>query len=245
MTKLVTLDRTAHRNLRVVDELALSVCKDLTMCAVSLNEISRLVLEYPIVFVRNNDSGEFACVALFGASPEKNLYWRGDRWDSHTVPMNVGRQPFFVSLSGPTDNATAGQQAITCIDLDNPGVQEAAGEPLFDSAGEFSPYLRHKMRLLGELIEGEAHTRQFITKMGELGLIHPIQLELKLPGGEPRKFSGLYSIDERKLKGLEASTVSSLNSNGYLHAMYAMLSSLGHLQILARRAALAERSTQP
>ena len=29
----------------------------------------------------------------------------------------------------------------------------------------------------------------------------------------------------------------SCNGLGYLHAMYAMLSSLGHLQILARRAA--------
>src|SRR4051812_21173126 len=52
MPNLVNLDRVAHRNFRVVEEQAFSVCKDLTMCPVSLNEIMRLVIEYPIVFTK-------------------------------------------------------------------------------------------------------------------------------------------------------------------------------------------------
>ena len=55
---------------------------------------------------------------------------------------------------------------------------------------------------------------------------------------QPRKISGLYSIDEKKLRALDAATLAELHAAGYLHAMYAMLSSLGHLQILARRGAL-------
>src|SRR6476659_9079618 len=129
MTNLVNLDRVAHRNLRVAEEQAFSVCKDLTSCAVSLNEIARLVVEYPIVFAKNNESGEYVCIALFGVSPEKNLYWENDRWNSHTVPMNVGRQPFFVALSESSGGEAATQQAVTCIDLDNPGVQATNGEP--------------------------------------------------------------------------------------------------------------------
>jgi hypothetical protein len=242
MTNLVNLDRVAHRNLRVVEEQAFSVCKDLTMCMVSLNEIARLVVEYPIVFTKNSDNNEYVCVALFGISPDKNLYWQNGRWASFTVPLNVGRQPFFVTFpeSGGADPAT--QQAITCIDLDNPGVQAINGEALFDDTGEYSPYLRHKMNLLGELIDGERRSRMFTEKAAELGLIHPIQLELKVPGAEPRKFSGLYSIDERKLRSLDAAAVADLNSSGYLHAMHAMISSLGHLQILARRASAAMRA---
>src|SRR5437762_234256 len=114
MTNLVNLDRAAHRNLRVVEEQAFSIFKDITSCAVSLNEIARLVVEYPIVFARNDENGEYVCIALFGISPEKNLYWEDGHWNSHTVPMNVGRQPFFVSLSPGGDPET--QQAITCID---------------------------------------------------------------------------------------------------------------------------------
>lgn len=237
MPNLVNLDRVAHRNLRVVEEQAFSVCKDLTTCAVSLSEIPRLVVEYPIVFAQNSANGEYVCVALFGISPEKNLYWENDRWNSHTVPMNVGRQPFFVTLASPPAEGSQTQpQAIACIDLDNPGVQSTNGEPLFDNAGEYSPYLRHKMNLLAELVDGEQRSRSFTAKAAELGLIHPIQLELKVPGAETRKFTGLFSIDERKLRTLDSATLSDLNSSGYLHAMYAMLSSLGHIQILARRA---------
>lgn len=237
MTNLVGLDRVAHRNLRVVEEQAFAVCKDMTMCAVSLNEIARLVIEYPIVFTRASENDDFLCVALFGISPEKNLFWRNGRWDSFSVPMNIGRQPFFVGVA-PAQNpdGTAGQQLVTFIDLENPGVQAEAGEPLFDSAGEYSPYLRHKMNMLTELVDGEKRSQAFVKKAVDFGLIHPIQLELKIGGGETRKVTGLFSIDERKLRSLDAAAVEDLNSSGYLHAMYAMLSSLGHLQILARRA---------
>jgi len=242
MPNLVNLDRVAHRNLRVVEEEAFSVCKDLTMCPVSLNEIARLVVEYPIVFTKAAENGDYICVALLGISPDRNLYWQNGRWNSYMVPLNVGRQPFFVALSGPSGAATATQQAITCIDLDNPGVQAIDGEPLFDANGEYTPYLQHKMKLLAELVDGERRSRLFTEKAAELGLIHPIQLELRMPGAETRKFSGLYSIDERKLRALEAAVAAELNSNGYLHAMHAMISSLGHLQILARRASAAIRA---
>jgi hypothetical protein len=239
MPNLVNLDRVAHRNLRVVEEQAFSVCKDLTMCPVSLNEIARLVAEYPIVFTKTAENGDYVCVALLGISPDRNLYWQNGRWNSFMVPLNVGRQPFFVALSqSPTGGDPASRQAITCIDLDNPGVQTTDGEALFDAHGEFTPYLQHKMKLLAELVDGERRSRLFTEKLVELGLIHAIQLELKMPGAETRKFSGLYSIDERKLRALDAPNVADLNSSGYLHAMYAMLSSLGHLQILARRASI-------
>ena len=239
MTNLVNLDRVAHRNLRVVEEQALSACKDITMCAVSLNEIARLVVEYPIVFTRNAEAGDFICVTLFGISPDKNLYWRDGRWDSVSVPHNVGRQPFFVARADQPGAEQGRQELITCIDLDNPGVQAINGEALFDDAGEYTPYLSHKMKLLAELIDGERRSQAFAKKAQDLGLIHPIQLEIKVPGNETRKISGLYSIDERQLRALDAPAVAELNASGYLHAMYAMISSLGHLQILARRAVTA------
>lgn len=237
MTNLVNLDRNIHQNLRVRDEQAFASCKDVTMCAVVLNEIARLVIEYPIVFTKNGETGQFVCVALFGVDPDRNLFWRNGRWDSFCVPLNVGRQPFFVGLADKRADGTDTKELVTCIDLDNPGVQQTEGEPLFDAAGNQSAYLQHKMTLLAELVDGEVKSREFTKKLTELELIHPIQLELKSPGQQSRKITGLYSIDERKLRTLDIAVVAELNTRGYLHAMYAMLSSLGHLQILARRSA--------
>jgi hypothetical protein len=237
MANVVNLDRNIHQHLRVREEQAFSACKDVTMCTVVLNEIARLVIEYPIVFTKNGDTGKFVCVALFGVDPDRNLFWRNGRWDSYCVPLNVGRQPFFVGLADNPAGGADAKELVTCIDLDNAGVQQTEGEPLFDAAGNQTPYLRHKLALLAELVDGEVRSREFTEKLVELELIHPIQLELKAPNREPRKISGLFSIDERKLRTLDVAVVTDLNTRGYLHAMYAMLSSLGHLQILARRGA--------
>jgi len=239
MPNLANLDRATHKNLRVQEEQAFGACKEITMCAVVLNEIPRLVIEYPLAFTRHGDTGQYICVALFGVDPDRNLYWKDERWNSVTVPLNVGRQPFFVAMA---DNPAAGEGAkglVTCIDLENPGVQTSAGEPLFDANGSETPYLRHKLALLAELLDGEQKTRAFADRLAALDLLQGIQLELKSPNQPPRKISGLYSIDENKLRSLDTSTLAELHGAGYLHAMFAMLSSLRHLQILARRAAAA------
>ena len=53
MTKLASLDRVVHQKLRVRDDLAHSVCRGITMCSVSLGEIPRLVIEYPLAFTKH------------------------------------------------------------------------------------------------------------------------------------------------------------------------------------------------
>ena len=233
MPKLANLDRVVHQKLRVRDDVARSVCRGITMCAVALGEIPRLVIEYPLAFSMNPETGEYVCVVLFGVDPSQNLFWRDDRWNSDLLPLNVARQPLAVA---PTA-VEGGPGLAPCIDIENPGVQEAAGERLFDDEGKETPYLRYKLSVLRELVEGEQHARRFAARLAELALIRPIQIELKAPGSEPRKVTGLHSIDEPKLRALDAATLAELDANGYLHAMYAMLSSLAHLQILARRAA--------
>jgi hypothetical protein len=235
MANLVNLDRALHQNLRVNQEVAFSACKDITMCAVTPTEIPRLVLEYPVVFTKHGDTGQYLCVALFGVDPQKNLFWQGDRWRSFVLPLNVGRQPFFVGI-GNNPETGAQQKLVTCIDLDNPGVQEDVGEPLFEAEGMETPYLQHKMKTLAELIEGESRARIFTERMVALDLIRAIQLELKAPGGASRQIGGLHSLDEAKMRALGADVLTELNTKGYLHVMHAMLLSLGQLPILARRA---------
>jgi hypothetical protein len=234
--KLANLDRVAHRQLRVLEERAFASCKDVTMCAVTLSEIPRLVVEYPIAFTKSSESGPLIPVALFGVNPEQNLYWRDDRWNSITVPLNIGRQPFFVGLADKPAGAAGEKGLVPCIDLENPGVQDSAGEALFDASGAETPYLRHKLALLAELVDSEQKTQGFVEKLTALELIQPIQLELKSPDSPSRKISGLHSIEEKKLRALDGAALAEMNGLGYLHAIHAMLSSLGHLQILARRA---------
>lgn len=206
------------------------------MCAISPTEIPRLILEYPVVFTQHGETKEFLLVSLFGVDPQRNLFWREEKWQSFAVPLNVGRQPFFLEARSNTENAETTQRLVACIDLDNPGVQESTGERLFDEEGNETPYLKHKMSVLSELVDGERRGRAFTDRINALGLIKPVQLELKEPGAAPRKIGGLFSIDELKLRALPSETIVELNSNGYLHVIHAMLLSLGQFAILARRA---------
>jgi SapC len=242
MTNLANLDRNAHQKLRINDARALSVFSNLNMCPVVPTEIARLVIEYPIAFAKNGDSGQYICVAVFGLDVGQNLYFRDGNWTSFTVPLNVGRQPFYVGVTENPAGGAGAKNLITCIDLENPGVSENEGEPLFDASAVETPYLRHKLAQLNELVDADERARDFTEKVASLGLIHAIQLDIKVAGSEPRKVGGLHSIDEKKLRELDAATLADLNSRGYLHAMYAMLSSLGHLSILARRSIAAAGS---
>jgi hypothetical protein len=239
MPKLENLDRTVHKNVRVDEEASFEVCKNISMCAVGLREIPRLVVEYPIAFTRNENSDQFVCVALFGCEPTENVFWHEGSWDSMLVPLNIGRQPFNVTVA---DNPLAGagqKELVSCIDVENPAVQSDRGEPLFDAAGAETPYLRHKLSLLLELVDDERRSREFTDHVAKLGLIRPFQLEFKPAGqgAQTRKITGLHTIDEDKLRALDGATLADLNSRGYLHAIYAILSSLGQLQVLARRGA--------
>lgn len=234
--KLANLDRVAHQHVRVIEERAFSACKNVTMCGVTLNEIPRLVIEYPIAFIKGNEGESLAPVALFGVEPDQNLYWRDDRWNSVSVPLNIGRLPFSVSVADNPAGGAGAKTLVPCIDLENPGVQHAGGEALFDAGGLETPYLRHKLGSVAELVDGEQRTRSFVEKLVALELIQPIQIELTSPNRQPRKITGLHSIDEKKLRALDAAALAELNGLGYLYAMHAMISSLRHLQILARRA---------
>jgi hypothetical protein len=214
-----------------------------TICPVLLTEIPRLVVEYPIAFTRSSETGKLICVALFGVDPHENLYWRDERWNAVSLPLNIARQPFFVAVSDVAPGAGESKSLITCIDVDNPAVQEREGERLFEDTGKESAFLRHKLSILSELVGGEQATQEFISRLEELGLIRPFQLEFRSGAATPRKISGLQSVDEQKLRALDATTLADFNARGYLHAIYAMLSSLGHLQILAGRSARLRGST--
>lgn len=236
MPNLQKLDREIHKNLRVQEEASFSVCRELTMCQITVSEIPRLALEYPLAFTRAGNSGGFVCVALFGIDPSRNLFWRDGRWECEFMPLNVARQPFDIGLSDAPATPEGTRELVPCIDMDNPGVQESSGERLFDDEGKGTQYLQFKLGMLSEFFAGEQRTRQFVERLVALELIRPIQVELKAPGAETRKFSGLFSIDEQKLRGLEAATLAELNASGQLQVIHTMLSSLARLQILARRA---------
>ena len=224
MNRLTALNSAAHRNVRVNQQQVLAQAAQLNMVPVVLGEFLKLCVQYPIVLTKNGATGQFTCVALFGFDKTENLFWKDDRWDAIYVPLQIGRQPFFL-----------GNEAVVCIDSQHPAVQQANGEALFDEQGAETAYLQQAKQMLAALLDGQERTNQFIRKLLALELLRPMRLEIEFANRGKQRIEGLYTVDEERLKTLAAETIAELHSLEYLAPIYTMLASLGHIYSLVQR----------
>ena len=114
----------------------------------------------------------------------------------------------------------------------NTRVQESSGERLFDEAGNSTAFMQEINSMLSTLMNGIVRTQAFIQTLAEYDLIESIQLSVNFIGEEQKRFDGIYTINEDKLKSLTAAQVCELNNKGYLQACYLLLASMGHVQKL-------------
>ena len=232
MAHLVALDNTAHRQVRVDSGRVEAAAAALNMVPVVLSEFLKLVVQYPIAFTKDKDTGRFACVALFGFHDNENLFVDADKWDAIYVPLQVSRQPFF--LGKAADKPGEDDHFVVCIDIEHAGIG-GDGERIFDADGQETAYLEEAKGRLAELLGGEAPTRQFIDTLLHLKLLVPMQLEITFENGETTQIQGLYTIDDARLEHLDGETITGLHAQGFLGPVYTMLASLGHVYAMIDR----------
>ncbi|GGX89582.1 SapC family protein [Pseudoduganella dura] len=232
MAHLVSLDNTAHRQIRVDKGRVEAAGAALNMVPVVLSEFLKLVVQYPIAFTKDKDTGRFACVALFGFHDSENLFVDDGRWDAIYVPLQVSRQPFFLAQAG--NPATEDEHFVVCIDIEHASIG-AGGERIFDTDGQETPCLEEANGRLAELLNGEEPTRQFIDALVHLKLLVPMQLEITFGNGETTQVQGLYTIDDARLKQLDGGAIARLHAQGFLGPLHTMLASLGHVYAMIDR----------
>ena len=226
MAHLVALDNTAHRQVRVHGERVEAAGAALNMVPVVLSEFGKLVVQYPIAFTKDKDTGRFACVALLGFHDGENLFVDDGRWNAIYVPSQVSRQPFFLGK--------ANEDYVVCLDVEHPGI-DSDGERIFDDDGRETACLEEAKARLAELLNGEAPTRHFIDTLVHLKLLVPMQLEITFGNGDTTQVQGLYTVDEARLEGLDGDVVATLHAQGLLGPVYTMLASLGHVYAMIDR----------
>lgn len=224
MSKLVALSRQTHQNIHIDAHQVERQAAELHMVPVVLPEFRKLVVQYPIVFSKNSDTGQFMCSALLGFEQGENLFWQQDGWQGIYVPLQVSRQPFFLGQ----DDTTTQQDPVLCINEAHPAVG-GSGDALFDNKGQASAFLQNKQRDLMTLLQGEPLTAEFIATLLEMQLFTAMSLEIKFADDSSTKINGLYTIDEDKLNELSPQSLSQLQQSGYLAAIYAMVHSTGQI----------------
>lgn len=227
MANLVALDNKIHKALRVDTKLAEAEGAEMHLVPVVINEFLKLVVQYPIVFTKNGDTGQFMCSALMGLEEGENLFYEQGEWQGIYVPLQFSRQPFF--LGQGESNSSSEQNFVVCINNEHPSLSEEKGEALFNENGEATAYLENQQNRLVQLLQGEQQTQAFIKTLIDMNLLTSISLDIKFVDDSTHKVNGLYSIDEEKLEKLNNEQLIQLKDQGYLNPIYTMLASTGQI----------------
>jgi hypothetical protein len=232
MARLELLNNVAHKDLRVVMRFGPQFGDDIGLVPAVPTEYAEMQREYPIFFRKERGSGEYQSVALLGFEGKENLYLAGDRWNAVYLPGAVAKGPFLIGFQEQTINGERRRQPVIHVDLDHPRVSFSEGEPVFLPHGGHSPYLEHVITVLRGLRDGTEGGKAMFAAFDALGLIQPVNLDVKLDDSHAVNVTGLMGIDRDRLLALDAASLHGLNRSGYLEGAYLVLASMQNMRRL-------------
>ncbi|MDP5032786.1 MAG: SapC family protein [Paraglaciecola sp.] len=230
MADIIAVNIQLHKNIKVNRQKAEEAIADQHMLPVVVSEFLKLVVEFPILMSKNQETGHFVCIALLGFEHGENLFWNKARFNSLYSPLNVARHPFFV---GGYDERE--KQRVIDIDQDSHSISPNDGEALFTQDNRPSHYLLEIKQILAELLKGEIHTQAYIKSLVKHDLLMPLKLDITFADKSQRQIKGLYSIDEEKLNSISIEVLNELKHAGYLQYIYTQIASLGQIYALIER----------
>ncbi|MES2605655.1 MAG: SapC family protein [Pseudomonadota bacterium] len=229
-----TVSHAKHAKLRLKPNADWGHAKGTHLAGITLSELSATAGNFPIVFIRTPDNKNYHPVAMLGLRPGENHYYNADGWDSTYVPLMIQRHPFLIGFddSKPEDS----RELTACVNRNSPFLSENADEgiALFKEDGGETDLLLTVHRLLKDIFDSERLTEQFTTKLMELDLFSPFELILQPQNAEPRKVTGMYTINENKMRALTPEQVQELHKLDFLPPAYIMMGSLYQLNTLLK-----------
>ncbi len=232
MTRPVALDNVAHHDLKVALRHGATFGDAVNQLPLFPSEFEDAQRDFPILFRRAEAEG-LQAVALLGLDRDENLFLDGDRWTSRHVPLIAQRGPFLIGLPG--DGAAPESGATVQVDLDDPRVGAADGEPLFLPHGGNSRYLDHVGRVLGAIYAGMERGPAMVAAFEAQGLLEPVALELMLDDETRYVIRDYLRVSPERLAALNAGALDALNRGGHLGPAFLLAASIGNFQRLIER----------
>jgi hypothetical protein len=232
MPRPVALDNVAHADLRVALRHGAAHGDAVNQALLFPTEFAEAQREFPILFRRDPQEG-LQAVALLGLDRDENLFLDGDRWISRHIPLILQRGPFLIGL------AEDGAAPTIQIDLDDPRVGAADGEPLFLPHGGQTRYLDHIGKMLAAIHVGMGDAAPLYAAFDALGLIQPVALELMLDDERRYVIHDHEVLSVEKLAALGPDALDQLNRAGHLGTAFLLAASLGNMARLIERKSLA------
>ncbi|MFP4209090.1 MAG: SapC family protein [Wenzhouxiangella sp.] len=229
------LDNIRHKDLRIDRRPGPGRGFDVQLARVFPVELGALQAEYPLFLTRNAASGHFDLVALLGLEAGENLYLGEGEWLARIQPLSIERQPFLIGFQPDQDPGGAAPMPVIHIDMDHPAVSDSVGEPVFLPHGGDSPLLERMNTVLATIHAGHQASESFSRLLVGLDLVESLDLEVELNDGSRRGLTGLYTINEQRLAGLDGDSLATLHRQGCLQHVYMLLASMPQLAVLIER----------
>jgi len=221
MSNITALNNELHRDIRIKRSNDFSRFSQQHLVPITVQDFTALASEFPIIFVKNAETGQFTPVAMMGIKEGVNLYCQETTYPAAVFPKGFLNAPLSLAkLNKDSDDATV------LIDLDSPLIDEQ-GEALFNEAGEktkfFESYSQHLLDVAEFTIQTQAITQFFANE--KLFVQQTLTVTVDKQGGK-QSISGAYIINEEALNALDDSRFIELKTKGLLPLIYAHLNSL-------------------
>lgn len=207
------IEQTRHQGLLIGDGLAIKDLTALGHMQIACAEITAAAGDFPLVFLKDAQTGQFRLVALMAFDGRRNLFVSDRGWHATYLPRAIQRQPF-AWVAG-----TDGRLGLA-IDVDHPRVGDPEGSPLFDPVGAESAFLMARRQSMAQMLDDAQETEAAIAAWAGLGLIQPFPIALLHAGGQQERIEGLYTISGARLSALSDGDALTLYRSGRLAMAY-------------------------
>jgi len=205
-----------------------------------LQEFYGLAAEFPLVFVRNSESGDFIPVAMMSLTRGRNLYCQTPEWSHPALPTGFTLPPLSL-LSVRQDS----KEIVVGIDEDSPSLSDSSGTPLFDANGEYTADLQQRIDNIITITRQLFQARELCQLLAEKRLFRTETLRLQLSETTRRyEVEGVYMVDTEVLGGLSDQEFLELRQRDLLPVIYAHLVSLHQFGRLLRLQSAADSAKE-
>lgn len=231
MATIKAINSSAHSNVKIKSNPSFIQSKNKHFAPVVVQEFISASKEFPIVFIKDAETGRFNAVVLLGLKPQENLFFDEKSWQGSYTPQALTLYPFVIHQAPDSD------KTLLCVDEESELVNETEGDAFFDEKGAQQAWLTAKGEAVVDYIDKSGVTQNFIQLLLAKELLAPQTLSLNLAGQEEYTLDGLYVINEQKLNDLSDSEFSELRKTNALPAIYAVLMSMPCIKKLIDRQA--------
>jgi SapC len=208
-----------HRDARINPGVDMMLSRQLNHAQIGLSETSVAASDYPLLLMKDGESGRFRLVALFGLKPDTNSFLVNDQWQATYLPLAIVGAPFH--LGGP--------EKSLCIDEGSDLVSTDAGAALYSGDGAETAELSRVRAMFDYLRQDLDAANDFVAALVALDLVRPLSITLEFSQGDYEAVEGLYSLSPPRLAALEDATIVNLHRRDWLNKACIMINSLNQM----------------